>query len=42
MNKRQAKNHYKKSMKLGLISLELSERYLKRYRTNYYERNIKK
>lgn len=32
MNKRQKKKHYKKADKYALFSIELAERYLKRYR----------
>jgi len=31
MTKRQYKKHIKKSVKLGIVSMQLSERYLKRY-----------
>lgn len=32
MNKRQKKKHFKKANKLAIISIELAERYLKKYR----------
>ena len=31
MNKRQTKKHWKKAIKLSIISIELAEMYLKRY-----------
>ncbi len=31
MNKRQTKKHWKKAIKLSIISIELADRYLKRY-----------
>ena len=31
MNKRQTKKHWKKAIKLSIISIDLAERYLKRY-----------
>lgn len=40
MNRRQAKKHFKKAMKLASFSLELAERYFARYRTNYLMRRI--
>ena len=32
MNKRQKKKHMKKAMKLSIISIEMADRYLARYR----------
>ena len=41
MNKRQQKKHFKKALKLSIFSIELAEKYLKRYsvkeRTINYE-----
>ena len=31
MNKRQQKKHFKKALKLSIFSIELAEKYLKRY-----------
>ncbi len=42
MNKRQTKKHYKKACKLSLISWELAEKYLRRYKVKemyrFYEK----
>lgn len=31
MNQRQTKKHFKKALKFSIISIELAEKYLKRY-----------
>ncbi len=40
MNKRQTKKHWKKAIKFSIFSIELTERYLKRY--NVKERKWKR